>query len=136
MATFYSAYVLLLYAIRGSEPFDALGVSVGALVGAYYGTGILAGGIAGFCWPVAKTRIGATVLGIVCAFIAYAGVGVTMDGVPWQWTAREWSASITLGVLMGTAVANIWYRKPEAAVPVPAPSSLRTVRTQDPPEGS
>jgi predicted membrane protein len=73
MATFYTAYVLLLYAFHGSAPFDALGVSIGALVGAYYGTGILVGGIAGLCWPVAKTRIGATALGIVCAFIGIGG---------------------------------------------------------------
>jgi hypothetical protein len=47
MATIYTLYVIGLYFFRGSVPFDAMRISLGAVILAYFAAGIVGGTIVG-----------------------------------------------------------------------------------------
>ena len=65
MAVYYTAITLLLVAIRGTAAHDALGVSVGRALAAYWIGGVAGGAAWGLFLPLASTRLGSVVLGIL-----------------------------------------------------------------------
>jgi hypothetical protein len=111
IASFYSLYVLLLYAIRGAAPFESSGVTLGGVIAAYYGGGLTAGAIVGILWPLLRWRLGATIVGIVAAFSVFLGIGLATEGYFDRWTTRTWETVIVLGTLFGVICSNIVWRR-------------------------
>lgn len=63
-----SAYALLLLLVRGTTPYDALGLSPFVLAGLYLFGGVTAGAIVGLLTPITGTLLGRLVVGIVAAW--------------------------------------------------------------------
>jgi hypothetical protein len=110
IATVYSVYTIVLFITRGTAPFDANGVTPAGVIAAYYGGGLVAGGIVGVFRPLLRWRLGATFVGIVAAFAVFAGIGMANEGYLWHWTARTWQVSIIASLILGPVCADIVWR--------------------------
>jgi len=82
MATLYSAWVALVYALNGSRPFVEVGVTLPVVIAVYYAGGVLGGAVAGTLWPRARSRVQATLVGVLVAVVVTIGAGVAMYGYP------------------------------------------------------
>lgn len=114
IASLYSLYAVILYAIRGAAPFEANGVSLGGIVAAYYGAGVAGGAIVGALSPLLRWRLGATIVGIVAGFVVFLGIGLATEGHISRWTGRTWETAIVLGTLFGVICSNIIWRRPSS----------------------
>jgi hypothetical protein len=68
----YSAYVILLYAVGGAGPFESRGVSLPSVIGIYLLGGVMGGPIVSYLQPLARSRVGAMMLGVI-AMLPLAG---------------------------------------------------------------
>lgn len=132
MAALFSLYVTGLRVFRGVAPFNKLGATYSSVVLAYFAGGALTGGVVGGLWPLRRRRSGAAVVSGIGGFVAYAAIGVTIEGNPLRWTMREWSAPTLLGLFWAVLGATLFFQTPSAVVPPPAASRLRTVRGNKP----
>jgi hypothetical protein len=111
-ATLYSAWVVLVYALNGSRPFVELGVTLPTVVGVYYAGGVLGGAIMGVLWPRARSRLEATLVGMLIALVVVMGAGVAMYGYPSNWPSASWGGVLSTGVVLGTIGANVFWEGP------------------------
>ena len=112
IATAFSAWVLTLYARRGSVPFDAVGTTPGAVILLYYCAAVVAGLLVGILLPLARAnRWGAALVGIVAALPLYAMARVALEGFA-PWTAVDTisvvGASTVVGSIVGLAYRHIF----------------------------
>jgi hypothetical protein len=101
LATFYSAFVVVLYAIRGNSAFDANGITLLGTVSAYYFGGIVGGVIVGLLLPLATWRWGSVLVGVVAAFPVFLGIGIAMYGGPGGWGPNDRFGLVTAAILLG-----------------------------------
>lgn len=66
-AVVYSIIAVLLYLVRGSEPFSKVGTTFGMTLGAYLAGGLAAGLVLGLLRPLARWWWGAAIVGFWCA---------------------------------------------------------------------
>jgi hypothetical protein len=66
-AVLLSAFVVVLYFVRGSGPFYRINSSLPQAIIMYFLAGLLAGGAGGLLSPLSKTRLGAILVGIIAA---------------------------------------------------------------------
>jgi hypothetical protein len=126
MAAIYVAYVVVLYILRGSEPFDKLHTSLLVVVLSYVILGPIAGAFVGFLQPLSATRIGSMFVAFVGASLVYFGIEIGMNGSPLSWSGSDWTSVLALGVIFGVVLGNWFYKKPKPSSPAPV-SHLRTV---------
>lgn len=70
------------YLVRGSEPFETKEVSLGASVAGYFVGFLAAGVVGGLLNPLARTRSGAVVLGVLCTLpLAFTAL-LLLEGTP------------------------------------------------------
>jgi hypothetical protein len=131
MATIYVAYVLVLFLLRGSAPFDRLHTSVLVVILSYVILGPIAGAIVGFLRPLTITRIGSMFVAFLAAATVYLGIMIAMKGSPLSWKSVDWITVSILGVTFGVVLGNMFYKKPAPIVSAPV-SELRTVNPPDP----
>jgi len=105
----YSAWVAVLYVLRGSAPFDRLSTSLGNVVLFYVCIGPICGAIVGLMWPLAKVRVGAYLTSIIAsAFLAF-GIYFSLQGWPQKWDIHTWMAFPLLTLIFGFAFGNsLW----------------------------
>lgn len=111
-AALYSLYVIVLFAVAGSEPFDKHHTSVLTVVASYFAGGISAGAIVGALRPYAVSRFGASLIGIVASFFVFFGIALASKGFPSHWTEPVWEAIVVLSVFFGVVSANIFWNNP------------------------
>ena len=127
MAAIYVAYVVVLYLLRGSAPFDKLHTSLLVVILSYVILGPVAGAVVGFLQPLAATRIGSMFVAFVGASVVYFGIGIAMSGPPQRWSGWDWASVPILGLIFGVILGSWYYKKPEPSAPPPV-SHLRTVK--------
>ena len=101
LGSVYSAYVLLVYLIRGADAFSALGLTLGTLVAAYLGGGVVSGAVVGALRPLTKSHAGCIFVGTVAAVPTFLGVGLAMYGAFSQWTADDAGSVILAIAILG-----------------------------------
>lgn len=106
-ATLYCLYVIGLYLLAGSAPFEKVGVSLVGIVASYIGGGVLCGLLYATLHPLGKSFIGAMLLGIPCGIAVVFGVVVATDGLPAQWTRETWELVLVLGMVFGVICGPI-----------------------------
>ena len=107
MATYYTALTILIVALRGTAPYDALGVSVGRALAAYWLGGVAGAAAWGLFLPLASTRLGAVVLGIIAAFPASLAIemaGGTGEAIDWPTVAF---LTVTFGSVCGFVLSSL-----------------------------
>jgi hypothetical protein len=110
-ATLYSVFVVGLFVVQGDQPFLSKGISLSSVVVAYYAGGALAGVIVGLLRPLAGTRIGAIVVGVISFFVISAGIGVVLFGWMFRWGSDEWLTVLTMALIFGSFFGNfVWDR--------------------------
>lgn len=107
LATFFSAWVLLLAALRGSAKFEQYGMTVGEIVGAYYATAVVVGTLLGLCRPFTRTRPGAMAVGSLVGTALYSGIGVSMDG----FKPSTFLMGAIIGIPMGALLARKFWKQ-------------------------
>lgn len=90
VAAMYCLWATVLYALRGTEPFDRHGLGFGLVLATYLTVGVAAGGIVGLMRPFATRRIGAYVAGLVAGLPIALGITVAIKGLPKQWDYVVW----------------------------------------------
>lgn len=116
VATLFSLYVLVVYTVKGSEPFERAGASVALVVASYYLCAMIAGALVGVLLPLARNPLAAAVVGFLAAVPALAGVGL-FAYPPAQWVAEVPSMSLEIGAILGPAVGlGVWYRRKEFSI--------------------
>jgi hypothetical protein len=111
MATLYSVYVMLLYSFNGPSSVESNGVSIGNIVLVYYVGGTLGGLIVGGLWPLLRWRLGATLVGIVVAFVVFVGVIMASDGYASIWLPQTYRDAAIIACLVGSVAANLTWRR-------------------------
>lgn len=108
-ALIYSAWVLVIYFMRGSAPFDRVGASLGVVVGFYLAMGMLGGAVVGVMWPLARWRAGAFGISLLVAFMVTMGALIVLEGSPAEWDPRIWIVVPIMGGAFGLAFGNsLW----------------------------
>jgi hypothetical protein len=90
IAAAYCAWVIAVYILRGSAPFDRLGITLRAALGTYVAVGIVGGLIVGLLRPLTKWRPGAYFVGLVAGTFGASGVMAALSGPPTAWDFDEW----------------------------------------------
>jgi hypothetical protein len=102
IAAAYCAWVVVVYVLRGSAPFNRLGLSLPLALATYISVGLIAGLIVGLLRPLTRRRSGAYFVGPVAAAFGAAGVMAALSGPPSLWDFDEW---VVLPIL---AAAGAW----------------------------
>ncbi len=71
LASVLSAWVTLVRLVAGTAPFTRAETTYPALLGLYYGGGLLGGLLIGLAWPLRKWLLGSAVLGVFGIFPLY-----------------------------------------------------------------
>ena len=98
-AAVYCVWVLILYLIRGDEPFKQLGVSFLRVEFFYLAAAGVGGSIVALLRPLTRWAFGAYVVGFVAGVIMSAGMAFLLSGSPIQWGLRELVLMFILAVL-------------------------------------
>jgi hypothetical protein len=111
-----SAYVTILYAVRGSAPFEAKDTTYGSIVAVYFVSGTLIGLIIGVVMPLTRRWWGAMLVGTVGAFIVYVAFDIADRGGSLSTfpkaclTVESIAFAITVGCLSGLVLWHVFYR--------------------------
>ena len=79
-ATLYSLWAAAVAVAQHRTYFPQYHLSIWSIIGVYYVASLVCGVALGFLYPLADHRLGATLLGFVLGFIAYATMTVSMFG--------------------------------------------------------
>lgn len=101
LATFYSAFVLILFMIRGDSAFEANDITLLGTISAYYFGGIVGGVIVGLLLPLATWRWGSVIVGVVAAVPVFLGIGIAMYGGPGSRGPNDRFGLVTAAILLG-----------------------------------
>ena len=97
----YSLYSILLYFLRGSEPFADHNTTLASVLAAYFFGGIVGGGTVGLLHPFVRSRTSAMLVGIVAAFFVSLGLMVAIRGTPTHWEGAEWATVAIMALIFG-----------------------------------
>jgi hypothetical protein len=103
----FSVYVSLLYVVRGSAPFERLEVSVLSVVVFYLLGGIAIGSLVGLLLPLAKSRLGAVLVGSVAGTATFVFALVSIYGFT-SWSGVAALLAVTWGVLVGSSCGLVY----------------------------
>lgn len=108
-ALLYAAWVLLVYFMRSSAPFESVGASPGVVVAFYLVMGVLGGAIVGVMWPLARQRVAAFGISLLVAFMVTMGALIVLEGTPAEWDPRIWIVVPVMTLAFGLAFGNsLW----------------------------
>lgn len=92
-AAVYSAYVTLLWLLRGEGPFERADTTLGKVILAYFLAGLVGGAVFGLLLPMGRNRWGAALLGFLVALPVTYALGMAVEP-PERWFSRcPWSRS-------------------------------------------
>ena len=101
----YSVYGLILFAIRGGEPFTRVGVTLPGLMVAYLISGAIGGGLLGVLQPLTRNFLGFLVVAVLAALVAVVGVAMSMNGFVTHWSGEDWMAAVISAIMLGSITA-------------------------------
>lgn len=105
----FTVWVTILFALRGTEPFDKQGVTFASVVLFYLLGGATGGLIAGALWPLTRSRAGAYLVGILVAFVVAAGLMFLLAGSPLRWDMAAILTILTMTLIYGLYIGyHIW----------------------------
>jgi hypothetical protein len=102
-----SLYAVGLATVRGTAPFDRVGISLGVAVAVYFGIGLVAGATAGLLRPYGRTRVGAICVGVVTGLPIGVGIQFVLSGPHRAWPRGALLFAVCYGAGMG-GVAGLW----------------------------
>jgi hypothetical protein len=105
MATVYSAYAVVLYVLRGSAPFESDDTTIWVVLLTYYSAGALGGAVIGALLPLARWRVGRTMLTFLGVSIAILCIEIAMSGPFWHWSGDTWHELMVLTLIFGSLLS-------------------------------
>lgn len=132
MAGCYIGYVVVLYFVSGSAPFEKVHSTLPIVIISYLLLGPIAGGVVGFLLPVASSYIRTIFVAFVASAIVFFGIVVAASGSPLTWHADNWVFVGSAGLMFGIVLGTTYYKK--APRPVHASDEVSELRTVYPPE--
>jgi MFS family permease len=105
----FTIWVTILFAFRGTEPFDKQGITLASVVLFYLLGGATGGLIAGALWPLTRWRAGAYLVGVLVAFVVATGLMYSLEGDPLRWNIAAVLTILTMTVIYGLYIGyHIW----------------------------
>lgn len=103
LASIYSAYTVVLFALHGEAPFRKNETSLGVVIATYYTAGFLGGAVVGLLMRFSKSAFGMLLIGVAAAFVFFFCVASAVDGPFWRWDGEVWFELTALVVFFGIA---------------------------------
>lgn len=97
----YSGLGALVYTVKGNDPSDPVGVSLGVLVTTYILGGITGGGLLGLLRPLTVTRRGSSLVGVVASIPVCMGFLLLISGPVFGWGGAEIFSLVFTAVALG-----------------------------------
>ena len=113
-AAAYSLYVVVLYLLRGAEPFEAHHTTLPRVLGAYLFGGTTGGAIVGLLQPLIRNRITAIGVGILAALFVSLGLTIATNGLFSEWRSPEWITIAIMSILFGSYGGLYFWRSSSA----------------------
>lgn len=101
LASLFALYVIVLFLLRGSEPFDGLGVSLSAVLSVYFFGGLAGGAVVGLLRPMATSCFASMAIGILVAAPIASGIVFSLAGPPSHWGDSHIFAAVFMTLLYG-----------------------------------
>jgi hypothetical protein len=100
-AVAYTLFVCVVALVGGTAPFREDGVSLGQIVGLYFVSGILVGGVVGIMRPLTGRRLGAAFVGFVAALPLFAVMLTTQRHDPLAWGRSDYLFIVIMAAVAG-----------------------------------
>lgn len=100
-AMLLSMFVGVQALLRGSAYFESYGLSLLEVVAIYFGSGLIGGFAAGLLRPLARSRVGATVMGALIGPCVYGAISIAMGDRGGSITLVALAAGIPVGAACG-----------------------------------
>src|SRR5689334_9034589 len=84
-AAVYCGWVIIVFLVRGTGPFDHLGVTFLGVELMYVATAAIGGVLVGALRPLTASTAGAYFVGILAGVILITGTTILLSGMPWRW---------------------------------------------------
>jgi len=107
MASFYSAWALLMHFLAPGSNSNHTTIGIGAVIAAYFGAGIVGGAVIGSLSPLARSWTGMVVLGMTTGIVFFFFIETATSGPFWTWQANAWKEVTVLGLGLGTVGALV-----------------------------
>jgi len=109
VATCFSAWVTVVRLVSGTEPFDRLHTTYGAVIELYYAGGFSGGVFIGLLWSLRRWPLGSMLLGIIGVFPLYYGAALLSLPRPDWFTSDTLRMALLLACLVGSPVGLIYW---------------------------
>jgi len=103
-AVVYSAWVTIVYAVRGTEAFDKLGTTLSNVILLYVSVGLLGGAFVGLMWKLCRYRFFAYLTSILVGALLAIGIGIILEGLP-----GKWDVGAILGTPLLALIYGVWF---------------------------
>jgi hypothetical protein len=107
----FSAIVVAQYLLFGSGVVKHYGLTLPTVLVTYLAMGIVGGLIAGVGRPLARTHLGAMVMGVIIAAVGYGFFAVAMYGLPSHWDGGTCVVIAIISVVGGVYGGDKYYNK-------------------------
>jgi hypothetical protein len=97
----YSLFVIGLYVLRGAEPFEEKGITLGATLAIYFVGGLAGGILLGLLRPLTRWRPGSALVGMVAVAPATLAFGLAAFGPMHAWDKDMVISLIITAVVLG-----------------------------------
>jgi hypothetical protein len=118
LATGFSAWVTFLRLAFGTEAFDRLHTTYGAVVRLYYTGGLSGGILLGLLWPLRRWPLGSVLLGIIGVFPVYYGAFLLESPRAEWFTFNNFTPALLLAFLVGSPVGLLYWLRQNPHGPV------------------
>lgn len=104
IAVVYCVWVLIIYMLRGSDPFEQAGVSLPMVLITYLGVGLVSGMVVGLLRPLTRWTVGAYAVGLAAGVPFGLGLVVCIQGSPDRWDWATWMGLPILILISGLVI--------------------------------
>jgi hypothetical protein len=111
-AILYSLVAIGLNLLSGGATAEAYELSIWAIIGTYFATGIMGGILVGLLRPLLTSVWGAMLVGVMIAFPVLVGFGTALYGLPNQWEPALLRELTYAAVVSGTVGGYLqWHQR-------------------------
>jgi hypothetical protein len=111
MATFFTAWITILYLVGGRRVFEELNTSFLAALISYFAAGIIGGALVGLLQPLARTLVGTMIVGAIASLVVCLSAQTTLKGAIWTSNRPTLITTILIAIVVGFVLGPLAARE-------------------------